>query len=485
MRGLVLPLVLCACHPKGEEGAPPPRSASVTVSGSAGSVLERRFDVQTEIEGELSLTCEAPGVEGERHVLFREGKGEMRLYGILADTAYLCTLRESASGAVLWSEPFLTDPLPEDLPTLAVSGDRARASADDGYLLFNHWRLGAGQDELQRLVIADGLGRIRWYLDIPEATTGGLAGSWISDREVLVTGGGQGSAPAMRDLSGDVLYEVPDPILPEQGYHHEALLTSDGGLLSLQAVVNTKGSASFLGFRIEVRDPETGALTWEYDSQDDLDRDVLPPGSQADVDPYHANAITELADDPEGPAFWVSLRGTGTIARIDKASRLITRQVGPEIGMTLLDESGDPRPETDWFWGMHAPEIVVAGDALQMLVYDNGGRRPGAGLYSRVARYLVQGETAAMSWEWSEPRWYEPNFGSVETLPDGHVLIGTGHCVDCGEPGDTAWIVEVDPETDGVVWRLDLGRGDESLYRATALSGCEIFANTSLCPGAP
>ena len=42
-----------------------------------------------------------------------------------------------------------------------------------------------------------------------------------------------------------------------------------------------------------------------------------------------------------------------------------------------------------------------------------------------------------------------------------------------------------DPETDGVVWRLDLGRGDESLYRATALSGCEIFANTSLCPGAP
>jgi hypothetical protein len=156
--------------------------------------------------------------------------------------------------------------------------------------------------------------------------------------------------------------------------------------------------------------------------------------------------------------------------------------LGPELGDLLVDPAGTPLSDDDWFWSLHDPELQVRDGALEVLLYDNGGRRPGAA-YSRVARYrLAAPGRVELLWEWTEPRWYEPNFGSVMTLPDGHVLIGTGHCVDCGTPGDFAWVAEVDPATQGVVWRLDFTGDDDSLYRADYIDGCAIFANRRTCP---
>ena len=68
------------------------------------------------------------------------------------------------------------------------------------------------------------------------------------------------------------------------------------------------------------------------------------------------------------------------------------------------------------------------------------------------------------------------------TLPDGHVLVATGHCYDCGLTGDRSWIAEVDPVTDAVVWRLDFGSEEDGISRAQLVDGCALFANARYCP---
>jgi hypothetical protein len=328
--------------------------------------------------------------------------------------------------------------------------------------------------------VIDGDGRVRWYLDIDDATTGGLAAEIRGD--LVVTGGGQGSAPAIRDLSGDVVFQVPPAEEIDPGYHHEAVYTSDGRLFALQGITDWAGDESFVGFRIEGWDVATGERVWSFDSQPLVDAGVLPPGSQLEPDPYHANAVAIVPDDPDGPSVWVSLRGIGTLMRIDEATQQVAGFFGPDRGITLYEVDGvTPAPPEAWFWGQHAPEF--RGD--QVLVYDNGGRRPGPGMYSRVVQYQRLGADAtAVAWDWTEPGWYEPNFGSAVTMAgdDGHVLVATGHCNTCDPLGDTSWILELVPSTGEVAWRFDFASDDDSLYRAQPLGGCDAFANARFCP---
>lgn len=462
---------------------PVPHRVQVTVSRNPNMVLERRFAIElppSVLAADLRCTSEAEPLEDHR-LSFTGTVGELRLYGLLPALAYQCTL-SSTSGTPLWSGSFVTDPLPEGFPVLVPSGDRTRASSDDGYTLFTHWKLGNDYEAVQRLIVVDGDGRVRWYVDVLDARTGGLAGTLLPDGRVI-TGGGQSSPPAIRDLSGDIQFQVPLAVEPDPGYHHEALLTDAGWLVSLQSVANTApGAPMFSGFRIEAWDPATGQLVWKFDTQPSVDAGILPPGQTGDLDPYHANAITWADDDPAGPSVWVSLRGLGKLIRIDQATAQIVDDFGPQLGIDLVDTNGDPLPIQRWFWGQHAPEF----DGDTVLVYDNGGRRPGGGtrgFYSRAAKYRrVDATTAELVWDWSELGWYETNFGSVVTMPNGHVLIGTGHCGDCVPIGDVAWIVELDPVAGDPVWRFDFSGDRDSLYRAQPIDGCAPFANARFCP---
>ncbi|MEZ4235261.1 MAG: aryl-sulfate sulfotransferase [Myxococcota bacterium] len=321
---------------------------------------------------------------------------------------------------------------------------------------------------------------MRWYLDVDDATTGGLAG-WILPDGRLVVGGGQGSPPSIRTLSGDVLYQVPPADQIDPGYHHEALLSPEG-LARVAARAGDVGldGVGFEGFRIEAWDPRSDTLAWSFASQPQVDRGLLVP-TPGDDDPFHANAVV-FADDVDGPAVWVSLRGLGTLMRIDRDSAEVTGFFGPDRGVALQLPDGTAAADTEWFWGQHAPQIQ--GDLVT--VYDNGGRRPGGLRYSRIARYRqLAPDRAELVWDWTEPGWYETNFGSVIDVPDtdGHVLVGTGHCGSCPPAGDASWIAEVDPATGSVVWRFDFVDDAYSVYRAQPLSGCGLFANRRYCPG--
>ncbi|MEZ4238371.1 MAG: aryl-sulfate sulfotransferase [Myxococcota bacterium] len=472
-------LLACACRADPAAEVVLPRADAVTVRPDVANVLLRRFDVALAPAADAELRCTAPTEPLEDHRLaIPGGRATVALLGLLPRTRYRCTVVDAA-GAERWRGAFTTDPLPDGLPTLAASGDRDRAVTDDAYVLFTTWALGRDAGP-KRAIVVDGDGRVRWYLDLDDASTGGIAAHLVDG--LLVTGGGRGSRPALRTLEGELRYQVPPPAEPDgEGYHHEAQLTPEGWLLSLQAVRNEGPQGGFAGFRIEAWDPATDALTWSFDSQPQVDAGVLPPGGPGDYDPFHANAVTVVDDDPDGPAVWVSLRGLGSLMRIDRATGAVTGFFGPDRGYALEHVDGTAADEAEWFWGQHAPEIV--GDTFT--VYDNGGRRPGSRRYSRVARYRRLGDDrAVLLWDWTEPGWYETNFGSVAAVPDsdGHVLVGTGHCGDCDPDGDTSWVAELDPRSGEVVWRLDFTSDGHSLYRAQPLGGCEVFANRRTCP---
>jgi hypothetical protein len=458
-------------------GPPPPATVEVAEGPHGRIALARRFAITTEDAGPFTLACTSPLEPEERHVARGLGAGELPLFGLLGSTPYTCVLRD-AWDRELWSGGFETDPVPADLPGFRVSGDPDRAALDTGYTLFSHWQIGTGIRNY-RLVVADGQGRIRWWLDLPEAVQGGVAATWTGTSLVL---GGGGVPPSVRDLDGEVRFEVGPPAHPDPDddvYHHEAVLTPLG-LLSLQSVPDGDGRATWKGFRLEVTDPVDGEVRWSFDSRPARAAGELPPGGPDEPDPYHANAVTWRDDDPDGPSVWVSLKRLQQILRIDRTTGALS-YIGHQGDRTLVDPEGRELPDTEWFWGQHAPEIV----GRDLLVYDNGPYREPP-RYSRVVAYhLDDPGQATLRWSWTEPGWYEPNFGSVQTLPGGTVLVATGHAshvAGTGGEADHGWLAELDPAAGEVVWRLDFDAWYHTTYRAQFVDGCALFVNERYCP---
>ncbi len=420
------------------------------------------------------LACTDGGAED--HLLRADGGGTLDLWGLLPATAYGCELRwRDEGGPVLWSGAFVTEPLPADLPTFVPSGAAEPSLLDQGYVLLTWWGPSPGGRPLVHALIVDVEGRIRWFLPLPEATRVGVAAEWTEAG--LLLGGGDVIPPSLRDLGGRVLASAAPPEGEDQGWHHEAKRTPEGWLLGLQAVPLTDEAT---GFRVDVTDPTTGAIRWSLDSAPLADAGILPPPPPGDGDPYHANAAS-WEEDRWGEAVWISLRGARRILRVDRATGAVTAQLGPGLGVRLVDPGGAALPELDLFTVTHDPEI--RGEHL--LVFDNGGDRPQA-RESRVSRYRLLAEDALeLEWSWTEPGWFEPSFGSVQTLPDGTVLLGSGHDADLPASGGRsrrAFVAQLDGPAGRVIRRLDLSTAEDGLYRARFVDGCAVFANRGVCP---
>ena len=119
----------------------------------------------------------------------------------------------------------------------------------------------------------------------------------------------------------------------------------------------------------------------------------------------------------------------------------------------------------------------------RLLVHDNGWTRPGPRA-SRVAEYVLDfdARTARLVWWWTEPDWYEPIWGDADWLPSGHVLVTRAHCGHCATGGGTTELIEIDPATDTVTWRLSLLDPAFTGYRAQRLEPCTIFDHRGYCP---
>ncbi len=446
---------------------------AVGVPGLATGV---ELTVRADPPAAVTVVC---AVAGDRWVTSREAADThvVRWYGLLPGLTYACTATADGKVAQL---RYGTPRISSDLPAPFVSGTTS------GLTLLNH----VGVAKLSRLVVLDAKGRVRWHHNLAGDPNLGVEAAFLPETTggpVFLAGGGEGYNPRLIGLDGVEVWTAPSAVAGGD-HHHDVQWVGDEEILALSHASDREGVVGWDGFALETVRAWTGERTWSWRSQTAVNRDQLPAFAGDDHDVYHANAMTAHPDDPEGASYMVSLKHLHQIARLDIATGDLTWKLGVGGDFALLEADGSPATDERWFFGQHAPEPHLRPDGRwDFWIHDNGMDRPDGDLYSRVLRLEVdvQARTARIAWEWTEPGWYEPVFGDVDVLPDGHVLVTMGHCPQCPGSSDlrrTA-IVELDPETDAVTWRATLWSEEEASYRAQRIEGCDLFPeNTTLCP---
>lgn len=404
----------------------------------------------------------------------------LNVLGTAAGATYTCTVSPTCAGATSASVT-ITTPQVQNHDGWTIT--RGPGEMSGTWTLFNDGN-SCSLNPLHRLFIVDPDGQVRWSYPIGTGYVIDLDSSYIGDGVVHV-GGGWGlfdrNAPTRGierqvDLSGNVLHEraLPDFGL---GFNHHSEVLASGEHLNLTTSEETDGTRDWDGIAIEVWDPQTQSVTWSWQSQGVYDSGQLPIPTQAS--PLHANSVT-FHDDALGPAAWISLYAAKAIWRVDRNTGALTHRFGADGDFTLVDPSGVELPPAEFAYVQHDPDYTEDG---RVLLYDNGDGRPG-GSYSRVAEYQLDlvTNTATLLWSWTEPNWYNPVVGDADYLDNGNVLVANGYHWCFSFNGDRSGVIEVDPTTDDVVWRLEYNAAEGSLFRAERYGGCEIFDNAKYCP---
>jgi hypothetical protein len=468
--------------------AEPPEQASEAIEsrGPIGALGWRLGVELTEPEPAWAW-CVAEGLPGEEHLVESPEPSvshELAVMGLLAETDYRC---EVSAGALTETIELRTGALPELSPWI-VQGEA------QGYTVFNTQRGIGGNLGPAWVVMVDGRGEVRWLYQV--------GGPLVSDLDVQVRGGvvhmgggwaGMTEASPNRgvfrdvDLTGQVLLDrtVPDFGM---GFNHHSELLEDGTYLSLTGSDERVGDNEWVGVGVERWSPAEGVV-WSWSTQPLIDAGLMEEPAEDARTPYTANAVA-LVDDPHGPGAWISSYSRQELWRIDLATGQPTHLLGPGVGFTVEDTSGNALPSAELPHTQHDPQFTEGplGPDTRVLLYDNGLHRPG-GEYSRVVEYDVdlEREVLIRLWSWTEPDWFDPTMGGVQRLPDDHVLIAQGFNSN-RSPGsqDSSSLVELGPLSASaereVVWRMDLQDQAWPVYRAERLDGCAVFGHLQQCP---
>jgi hypothetical protein len=487
---LFLGIVLVACaarDDRGEQGSPPSTDEPTLTVPLPLEQVDFAVVDNTEmvhhkgliatynrpVSGVLTCAQQAGDDTHRVEVQAQASSLELDVFGLLADSTYGCILSVS-DGTEDLASPFELEigPIPDDLPEFVITGDTLAAQ---GWTLVNVWHNGGSGN---RLMVFDPLGHIRWYRWLKDGYSPGVgidANFPLPDR--FLVGGGPGYPPAFFDRAGRLLYHAEPSEYGE--HHHHAELLPSGEILSLTEVDIERDGLVFRGFTIEVRSPEDDSVTWSWHSEEALDQGILDPPTREGSQPWHANSVS-FVDDPHGEAAWVSLMLMHRILRIDRATGVVTHQLGPEGDFTLLDPKGRPEPDAaQWFYNQHDPEFAWP----LVLLHDNGTERPVDEPFSRVLELELDLDalTAKQIWTYTEQGWQEPLFGDADRLQNGHVLIAQGHSYDDGKNPGTSAVVQVDPATGQAVWRADFPDPRAGLYRAERIDGCALLTSERWC----
>jgi hypothetical protein len=475
---MVASLLLLSCS----EPVAVPR-VSLDVGPLDGLATGAWLEVQTEPPTGFTLTCVSDGDawQAERAAA---PSVEVRWAGLVAGATYDC-VAEAGEGRAFAT--LALPPLPSGLPVPVVTGDTT------GYTLFNAVMPG----QPARLLVIDPDGRVRW-LHEPEGDPNiGLEASFVEETSrgpMFLVGGGEGYPPRLIDVEGQVQWSAPPAGAGGGAWHHDTTFVpgfvpgTAEQVVGMSRETNTAGGRSFEGFRLDAFLAWSGQRTWTWSSQEAVDRGQLPPATN-DPDAYHANAVSWQPDDPEGASYVLSLKRLHQLVRLDPATGDVTWRLGVGGDFALSEADGTPATDDRWFYGQHGPKMIPRGSSgvWDLWVHDNGFDRPEPAVpASRVVHLEVDvpARTARILWEWTEPGWYEPVFGDVDVLDDGHLLVTKGHCPQCGEAAaQVTSYVELDPEAGEVTWRADQPDPDVSGYRADRIAPCALFPeNLTHCP---
>lgn len=408
-------LLLAACRYTAPLGAPleAPLEASVETLGSH----ERRVRVHLGAPAALTLRCEGDGdvIELASDVATDH---VFDLVGLLAGATYAC------DGGVAFTV--------EDADPIAfeVSGE----FPDQGLLLLNSFVPNGPALTLQRLLLVDSEGRVRWEA-ASEETTADIALEWLGGGQMLWGGGGR--PPRIETLTHETVFDAAT--FPEVNgwYHHDARRVDDDSILTLLETQDTDGTNTWVGFEIRIIAVPSGALEWTWSSRQGFEDAPVT----ADPDPYHANSVSLHGDH-----VLLNLRDLGQAWAIDRETGAVDWRVGAGGDFTL---EGDGT----WWSGAHAPEF----DGERFLIYDNGATR------TRVADFVldVENRTAQATWSWTREGWHDEFWGDVDRLADGTVVVT-----------ESRRTFAVDPVDDRVLWEVG---SERAAYRSELLDGCEVL----------
>jgi hypothetical protein len=258
---------------------------------------------------------------------------------------------------------------------------------------------------------------------------------------LILTGGGTGVNPGKLSLEGEFVEQMPNAavLLPSEPYHHEATLNPRGDLVGLGKTFIYWEGQPLEVFSLTAFDTISDAITFEWSAAEALDAGTFQLGQDL-TDPFHANAIQWVTDDL-GEAIWVNMKGVNTIARISPATGEVTHMLGAEHGFDLLDAQGLPLDDSEWFFGQHAPRFKDN----QLLVFNNGMAGPLGQTSVELHEVNVSAHTLTRLWKYTRPGWYEPYFGEGDWLPNGNIMVVSGHCTGCVAKPGTSFVAEVNP----------------------------------------
>lgn len=457
-------------------------SVEMLVSDNPQSVHHKHFTVTTVPDAEVALSCVLRSDPAEIHRV-NSGMGpvhEVDVFGLLEASVYDCSVAAEVDGAVGGALLEVETVASEvefyswDVSTLDEVGTWGH------YTVFNNWTAG-GAELGQRLIAVDPEGRRRWAWS-PDPELGPSLEVSVWDATTMLVGGGRSLPPTLLSLSNEVLWQAPEPS-GGGSYHHDVQVLPTGNLLTLASEEASLGDTVFEGFGLDVWEPYGSTPLWTWSSQDAVDAGTLELGSEFGPDKWHANAA-QYVEDAEGPAVYVSLAYVNRLIRVDWSSREVSWSLGAGGNFTLFDESGTEVGDliANWFYGQHEP----AFDPPYVYVYDNGRDRPNTDPpYSRLVQLEVDLSTGAAQivWDWREEGWYEEIWGGVDLLPNGNVLLTQGHCIFCPDnQGRRSAILEIDPATEDIVWRMDFQEAGAAIYRSNRVDGCALFSNAKYCP---
>lgn len=493
MWGIVV-MIAVACAPSGtkdppvdepersgDTGEPPPEGCAPDPGQALLDVAMRPGPRTNQLEVTLELArpsptallCTASDDPLERHLVESEAietSHTLRIDGLLPQTTYTCAVAPTCP--VLVGPPttlsFETGGWPGAIPRASVEVD-PKLGFTGAWTLMNKPILNGET----WLVVYDDAGIPRWWHEVAPN---------LFDVEVLyhpedhsvVWGGGfspEGRARVVHLWDGET-YSADLPGWESTEYHHDAKRLADGRILTLEVQPNLFGVSYWDGFRIVLHDPDTQRIEFSTDSQRYVNEGLLRvAGGWLDADPYHANWL-DWRQTPRGPELYVSLCFEHQLIAIDGDNGDVLWQLGAGRGWTVLDEAGDPLPESALPQCQHGVEV----DGDRFLLYDNGQDRG----YSQAVEWEIDGidHTAQRSWAWSEPGWSEAFLGDVDYLKGGRVLITEARF---GSLFGQSEIVEVDRDTGRVASRMSFS-ANEGAYRAERYGGCEMFRSARHCP---
>lgn len=489
MRGVIVVIAMsCApdpppTSPPGDPGtptlptgpcAPDPDQAVLSAKlGHGPTTNQLEVSLELAVPSPAALLCTADDDADEQHLVESStpsARHALRLDGLLPETAYTCTAAPTCPIPTAPPETLsvVTGPWPSSIP-------RARIEVNPRLGLTGAWTL-LNKPLLNGeswLVVYDDAGIPRWWHRVADD---------LFDVEVLyhpedhsvVWGGGyspEGRARVVHLWDGET-YSADLPGWKYTNYHHDAKRIDDGRILTLEVQPNQAGFSSWDGFRVVLHDPASQTLAFEAESQRYVDEGLLrTAGGWFDTDPYHANWM-DWRQTPRGPELYVSLCFSWQLMAIDGDSGDVLWQLSAGRGWTVLDEAGEPLPESALPQCQHGVEV----DGDRFLLYDNGHDRP----FSQAVEWEIDGinRVARKLWAWSEPGWSEDFLGDVDYLEGDRILITKGRF---GGFFGASEIVEVDRATGAVASRMTFS-GNEGAYRAERYGGCELFRSVRHCP---